>query len=213
MYNCIFSAHCTENMCDNSCPTLVETSYLLERNGISMKSSVFNQDEDTIKSADMIINAATDTIKSVLTTGDTVQVAEILTYCAICRNWQGSRLHCNVYNLRYSKYIEELKKSWTTKIEPESLEYMRIWSNSAKVLIISHLDFVNFGDFESQTLLNLLQSRQNTSQTTIIVSPPVSALVGKRSIGTQSGFFHRLTSLLHDNVVSLECYIGKVVTR
>lgn len=36
MNNCIFTAHCTETICDKACPILVETSYLLERNGLSL---------------------------------------------------------------------------------------------------------------------------------------------------------------------------------
>lgn len=198
MYNCIFSAHCTELTCDNSCPTLVETSYLLERNGISMKSPVFASSAQLVDAAIAVLNESAGKFKSVVSSR-TVEITELLTYCAICQNWQGSRLHCNVYNLRYSKYIEELKKSWTTKAEPESLEYMRIWANSAKVLIISHIDYVNFGDFESQTILNLLQSRQGTDQTTILVTPDTKQLVGK---STSSQFFAKLTHLIDNNRAS-----------
>lgn len=180
MHNCIFTAHCTENVCDMSCPRLVETSYLLERNNISMTSHVFKQGPKDIATATNILNAAKGTMK-VTVSRDTVRGAELLTYCAICQHWQGSRLHCNVYNLRYSKYIEEIKKSWTTKIESEELEYMKIWSNSAKVLIISNIDFVNFNDFESQTLLNLLQARSSDEYTTVVVSPDTNMLVGKGS--------------------------------
>lgn len=198
MHNCIFTAHCTESVCDNSCPMLVETSYLLERNNIHMRSPVFHipkgnsQIDRTLK---MIQDS--DNKLSVIVSNDTVSCAEIFTYCAICLNWPGSRLHCNVYNLKYSAYLEELKHSWTTKVEPESVEYMKIWSSSAKVLIISNIDYVNFGDFESQTLLNLLQTRENTGQTTIIVSPEMNSLVGKST----SIFFTRLREKLSKAVI------------
>ena len=198
MHNCIFTAHCTENMCDNSCPMLVETSYLLERNNISMKSHVFHSlnNKNYIENATKILQDANHELRVVVST-DTVSCSEMLTYCAICLNWPGSRLHCNVYNLRYSAYLEELKRSWTTKVEPESLEYMKIWSTSAKVLIISNIDYVNFGDFESQTLLSLLQTRENTGQTTIIVSPEMNSLVGKST----SAFFLRLRDKLSKAVI------------
>ena len=42
MKSCIFSAHCTEPICDLACPSLVETTYLLERNGLDLSNSVFN---------------------------------------------------------------------------------------------------------------------------------------------------------------------------
>lgn len=201
MNNCIFTPHCTELVCDRSCPNLVETSYLLERNGISMNSFVFS---DTSIDYDSMLGVLK---KSENTTGayvvdpgkssrTTVQYAEILTYCAICQNWQGSRLHCNVYNLKYSKYLDELKKSWNTRVEPESLEYMRIWAESSKVLIISNLDYVNFGDFESQTLLNILQARQTGEHTTLLVIPPLNNLVSSKA----SMFFSSLRSKLADAV-------------
>ena len=73
---------------------------------------------------------------------------------------------------------------------------MRIFSESAKVLIISNLDYVNFGDFESQTMLNLLQERQSREFTTILVSPPINQLVSTKG----SVFFNRLKSILADSV-------------
>jgi len=180
VYNCIFSPHCTEMTCDRSCPIFVQTNYLLERNGISFSSAVFKRDEESIKTALNVIHSCQDRLGTVVTE-NTVNTAELLTYCSICENWKGSQLHCNVYSLKFSRYIEITKQSWNTHSETDELEYMRIWSNSSKVLIVSNIDYVNFGDFESQTLLNLIQSRQVVGKTTIIVSPPLSRLVGKGS--------------------------------
>lgn len=194
MHNCIFTAHCTELMCDRSCPKFVETTYLLERNGITFTSPVFSDmSVNTDELSEFLDNSGTFASYIVSSSGsngltDTIRAAEFLTYVAICKNYQGSRLHCTVYNLKYSKYLDELKKSWSMKSEPESLEYAKIWSESAKVLIISNIDYVNFGDFEAQTLLNLIQSRQSEDKTTIVVSPPVSTIKGK------SVFLSTLTS-------------------
>ena len=199
MYNCIFTAHCTEQFCDKSCPTLVETSYLLERNGIEMDDPIFSVSDDVLKKFSNILDEYDGKVYTSLVSGSrytTVQVADIITYVAICKNWRGSRLHCTVYNLRFSKYLDELKKSWSAKSEPETLEYMRIFSESAKVLIISNLDYVNFGDFESQTMLNLLQERQSREFTTILLSTPINQLVSTKG----SVFFNRLKSILADSV-------------
>jgi len=122
----------------------------------------------------------------------TAQYSDIFTYSAICSNWQGSRLHCTVYNLKYAKYLDDMKKSWSAKTDMEALEYMQIWAESAKVLIISGIDYVNFGDFESQTLLNLLQLREDGEHTTLIVSPPLGNLVSSKS----SRFFSLLKTKL-----------------
>ena len=176
-------------MCDKSCPTLAETSYLLERNNISMSSDVFRRGQEAVDKYSKILTQAEGKLKTVISSS-TVATADMLTYCGICQRWKGSRLHCTVYNLKYSQYIEAIKKSWSTKVEPEELEYMRIWANSAKLLIISNLDYVNFKDFESQTLLTLLQARSSDEFTTIIVSPTISTLVGS------SPFFGRLTEIM-----------------
>lgn len=191
MHNCIFSAHCTEKTCDASCPILVETSYLLERNNISMSSDVFHASPKLIDQCNKLLESSKGQFAPWIV-DDTVKMSELLTYCAICQNWKGSRLHCNVYNLKYSRFLEDTKKSWSLKAVPEDLEYRRIWIDSCKVLVISNIDFVSFGDFESQTLLNILQSRAGDDKTTIIVTPKPSLLVGKGL------FFVRLQKLLEE---------------
>jgi DNA replication protein DnaC len=144
-----------------------------------MSSPTFRQD---VRHVNFYLDKLNETKSfSVVNAQNTVAAAELLTYCAICQNWKGSQLHCTVYNLRYSQYLDMLKQSWNTKVESEELEYTRIWAGSARVLIISNLDYVSFGDFESQTLLNLIQSRSKPEQKTLIVIPDVSNLVGKGS--------------------------------
>lgn len=215
MYNCIYSGHCTQMMCDKSCPTLAETSYLLERNNLPMSSQVFNMKDKHINRCLHILSVSEGKICSeIVNTSDTredniwagqstVSVADMIAYCGICQRWKGSRLHCTVYNLRFSTYVESIRNSWGGKGESEELEYMKIWSTSAKLLIISGLDYVNFRDFECQTLLTLLQTRSRSEYTTIIVSPLPSTLVGN------SNFFGKLTQLLNSSKVSTD---SKVVT-
>ena len=189
MNNCIFSAHCTEPLCDKSCPIFTETSYLLERNGLGITSHVFNTDSENIVKATSILSKADGSFK-VVVADETTNVANILTYCSICQNWQGSRLHCNVYNLKFSSHIDAIQKSWNLKNAPESLEYEQIWCQTAKVLIISNIDFVQFKDFQTQTLLNMIHSRKGEGLTTIIVSPDTSSLIGSGS------FYHRMKLML-----------------
>ena len=196
MHNCIYSGHCMQEMCDKSCPTLAETTYLLERNRISMSSEVFKTDPTVVEKYIKYLNDAEGKTKS-LFAKNTVNASELLTYCSICQKWRGSRLHCTVYNLKFSQYVESIKKSWSMKSESDELEYMRIWSTNAKVLIISNLDYVNFKDFECQTLLSLLQSREKSEFTTILVSPITGSLVGNGQ------FFNRFINLLNDKEIRL----------
>ena len=191
MYNCIFSGHCFEYcQCDKSCPALAQTSYLLERNGISMNSDVFKCKPEALQKYISILQKCKGKVASVIDTS-TMQVADILTYCGICETWKGSQLHCTTYNLRFSKYIDAVQKSWNySPSEPSEAEYMKIWANGAKILIISNIDYVNFKDFQCQTLLSLMQSRANSDLTTIIVLPPVKSLVG------EGQFFAKLTDII-----------------
>ena len=192
MHNCIFTPHCTELECDRSCPILAETAYLLERNEISQRSLVFTT-KFSFDQAESLLEKSSGKLAVGTCRDSSAEVAEFVTYAAICQNWKGSRLHCTVYNLKFSKYLEELKKSWTTNVS-EALEYMQIWSSSAKVLIISNLDYVNWGDFESQTLLNLLQDRAKPDKSTVVICPAVNRLVSSK----QGPFFSALKSKLND---------------
>lgn len=183
MYNCIFTSHCLESFCDGSCPVLAQTSYLLERNGITMKNPVFSSSEQDINKMRSVLDTSKESTYGLVVDSnvtDTIKIADLLTYVAICENWKGSNLHCTVYNLKYSIYLDEMKKSWSLKSEPESLEYMRIWAQTAKILIVSNFDYVDFKEFESQTLLNLIQTRSSQGLTTILVSPEPRKLMSTK---------------------------------
>ena len=179
MNDCIFSAHCTELVCDRSCPAYIQTSYLLERNNISLSSPVFYKYSSKIPAILDMLDEDSPILQTYVVDSDmnTIDASDLITYCAICKYWRGSQLHCTVYNLRYSKYIDETKKSWTNSSNSEAVEYMKIWAESAKVLVVSNFDYIKFGDFESQTLLNLIQTRQSARLLTILVSPPIKNLI------------------------------------
>lgn len=192
MHNCIFTGHCIESSCNTSCPILAQTSYLLERNGIKMNNPVFKMTEEEVIKYSKTLEDSKGRVASVVVSNGsfTNLAADALTYCAICENWKGSQLHCTVYNLKFAQYIEAMQRSWSFNSDSSEVDYIKIWATEASVLIISNLDFVNFKDFQCQTLLSLIQSRINTDKTTIIVTPPISSLVG------DGQFFSRLTDML-----------------
>lgn len=191
MHNCIFTGHCTEEpLCNTSCPILAQTSYLMERNGLKLSNPVFKMTEAEVNKYTSLLAEAQGKTASVVVSngGFTNQAADALTYCAICEHWKGSQLHCTVYNLKFAQYIEALQKSWNS--DSSDADYIKIWATNAQVLIISNIDFVNFKDFQCQTILSLLQARANTDLTTIVVTPPISSLVG------DGKFFSTLTGML-----------------
>ena len=179
MDNCIFSAHCIEEKCDAACPIYAETSYLLERNGININNGVFKSNPKKIIDTLNTLDTYNGKFR-VVVSHNTVNTADLITYCAICKNWKGSQLHCTVYNLKFNKYWKLTTQTWNkSDSDSDELNYMKIWSNSAKVLIISGIDYINFGDYESAELLSIIQARQGSEYTTILVSPPISELFGK----------------------------------
>lgn len=185
MYECLFSPNCTEDTCDKACPILAQISHLMSMNNIDIRCPVINYSKTNKKSYDNCLKfldklASSNKLFGVVTADNTITGAELVTYLGICEHWKGSRLHCTVYNLQYSKFLEMTKQSWNFKVESDNLQYMNIWTQQAKLLIISNIDYVNFGDYECQTLLNLLQYREANRLQTVIVAP-TSSLFGRSS--------------------------------
>jgi len=197
MNNCIFTGHCIKGVCDQSCPDLITANYLLERNNFNMNSRIFNTNTTLLnKYSDMLTNCEGRLVTII--SNDTNATSDMITYAGICKHWKNSRLHTVVYNLKLSQYLESMQSSWSTKTTSDDFEYQKIWSSGAKILIISNIDYVNFKEFQCQTLLSLLQSRDKPEFTTIIVSPPITALVGNGQ------FFARLQEIMHKTLVTVK---------
>lgn len=196
MYDCIFTSHCTRNTCDLACSVHAEISYWMERCNIHMDNPVLLSSDDAINRAVMLIESHTGKTVSV-SSKDTVFTGDLLSYVAICLHGTGTAFTNGIYKLNFSEYIDEIKRSWQTRDEPESLEFMRIWANTESYLIITGLDYVKFGDFESQTMLQLLQNRRSPNKTTFVVIPEKNSLVGSNT----SGFFTQLMDQLNEVAV------------
>ena len=150
MNNCMFSGHCIKEQCDQSCPSLAESSFLLEQNGIGINSNVFHADTSLLSKYSKIIENSEGKIQTVIAK-NTNAISELIAYCGICKYYKGSRLHTTVYTLKLSQYLEKVQGSWSGSSNLDDLEYQKIWIEKAKLLIISNIDFVNFKDFQCQT--------------------------------------------------------------
>lgn len=201
-YHCQNFKNCLESQCDKSCPLYAQFSYLLERNNVQSNGRCEMMPESEIDRylkiiedvAKYVTDYSKDPIGSIIT-NRTADTANQLAYCAAWTNWKGSQLHCTVYNLNFAKYIDLTKQSWSRENDNDTAEYVKIWSESAKVLIISGVDFVNFKEFQSQLFLSLIQTRIEKRLTTIIVSPNTSTLVG------DGPFFARVCDIIRNNKV------------
>lgn len=175
---CIFGAYCINNNCNEACIDYVQSNYLFMRNNILGHSQVLAADHKKLKDLVHWFNANLGKMSTYIDKTDTSGTAELFAYIAVCNTWKNSALKCRTYTLNYFHYLELKKASWNNN-GSEELEYMNIWMRSANVLIVSNLDFVRFNDFACQELLGRLEERRyEPNFTTIIVSPPVSSLVG-----------------------------------
>lgn len=194
MHDCIFTGFCVNGDCDKACPDYVESTYLLEKNNISLKSNVFHSDPKLIQRYFGIVSSAETKKLITVVANNTNEAAELLTYCGICKHWKHSRLHMVVYNLRFSQYLDNIQKSWNTKGLSDDNEYVKIWAESAKLLVISNIDYINFKEFQCTTLLSLIQNRDANGLSTIIVSPQIKSLAG------DGLFFGKLKNMMTDSI-------------
>ena len=191
---CPFSDQCTESECDSACPKYVELMYLLERNNLSVSSNVFRASDILISKARDVLHI--DQCVIVLESQKTIDSSNLITYLACCERWKGNCLNCSVYHLSFSDYVDAVQRSWSTKDTSDDLEYQQIWMDYAPTLIVSGLDYVQFKDYQAQTLLNLLHSRERDGKKTIIVCPKLGNLIGKGQ------FFDLLKNKLREAVIT-----------
>lgn len=194
MINCIFSGYCTEKICDNACPVLAESTYLLERNNINIQSAnLRNLSYKRVLKLQKYIDSAINDNKlcSCIEAGSkSFEVSEQLIYCCCCKFWKGNQFEASVYNIKFGSYLDKLKASWKTKTD--DFEFLELFLKKSKLLIVSSLDLMKFKDFESQILLNILHSRYEDHLYTIVVVPSVSSLNG------EGPFYGRLISELSE---------------
>ena len=178
--DCMFSPYCCATLCDRSCPKWAQTDYLLMRNGLSYSSRPFRMKQSSLDKYISVYEKACSCGSAVtVTCKDAVKVAEVMSYIAVCNSWQGSAMRVKCYHLLYSQYPE-------------------LWSKSCNVLVISGIDYVNFKDFQSQKLLQLLQDRERKRKATIIVSPKVENIMGGGKM------YDLLLSKLRSNLVTID---------
>lgn len=174
--DCVFDAYCTKPLCDRSCPQWAQMDYLMMRNGLTSNSRPFKMKMDSLqKYVDLYEASVCSTVS--IESSDPVRCAEVLSYVAVCNSWNGCAMRVRAYHLLFSQYIQELQSSWNGK-KTEDLEYKTIWSKSSNVLVVSDLDYVNFKDFQSQVLLQLMQDREREGKTTLVVTPNIGSLTG-----------------------------------
>lgn len=188
--NCIFSSYCANKQCDLSCSKNAVSQILLEKSGISPNNVANSISVESKKKCHNIIQSSFGQYKTV-EVSDTVKSSDVFTYVGICDMHKGHGSNVSVYHLKYSKYIQMLRDSWTYG-STTTLREIQAFISSSKILIISGLDYVMFKDFECQTLLTIMQDRLKSDMATLLVVKSVNELNG------QGVFFKSLKKKLEE---------------
>lgn len=174
--DCPFKQYCRKSICKYVCADFAEFQYLLKRNAMLANTDIYTYPSNMLQQCSEWLTVASGSCKVVIS-DKTSEVASCLSYVAICNHWKGNAFHCGVYHLDFAEWVRKDKEQFKNVTVDEDFEYINIFIESAKVLIISNLDFVIFNDYTSQNLHNIISSRK-ADKTTIIVSPKLNSLSG-----------------------------------
>ncbi len=177
--SCMFDSYCIRPYCDMSCVRNAISEILLEKSGLNLTDSVFTADEEeTDKCWNFLLKH--EGSLCVLHDKHPLQKANLLTFSAICNLCEGHGSSVNIFHLKFTTYMNQIRSSWSKEESPQ-LKEVKAFVKSSKILIISGLDYCNLGDYECQEILNIMGDRQNSSFTTVFVSVNVGELSGKGS--------------------------------
>lgn len=167
MINCPYNNSCIKSICDLSCSDYSEIEHWMNRCELKLSNPAIrlgldkiSEVEELISNAELDVGETSNYIHlSVHSSPNPQLMADLTSYILICKYCRKNGFYNGVYKLNFAQYLDELKKSWNSRYNDGHLDDIQIWINSAKYLIICNLGLVRFGDFESQTLLSILQER------------------------------------------------------
>lgn len=200
-HQCMYCNICTEYECNFTCIKGVTSQYYVDASNFPLYSSEFMNfytDEDFVKFGNIIKDHRRG--YGVVVSKGRKYLSDAFFYAAMVIENYHSLYWPEAFMLNYRKYTDSYKRSWTTGEEPDSLQEARYNAEHCCTLIITGLDTMIFGDFESQTLLALLEDRNKAKQSTIIVMSDVDNInTNSRSTTT---FVRSLREELRKRVIS-----------
>ena len=132
------------------------------------------------------------------------EFAAIFTYHAICTLWRMYVGRTAVYHLNFSEYLDSERKSWNINddIDSDLIAKRNVIAGKTdgvikkNMLVISGIDYVNFKDYESSSLLKILGTRRSNQLPTIVVGPEPSTILGTGQV------MNALTGVLQEHKVT-----------
>ena len=197
-------------ICGESCPVYAVTYHLLRENRLlnsNVGVKITDSDIQTCRRIfDEEIYKTYPTVLMCNGSRSAAEVADIVTYYGICSAWKGSGMSDVVYNLNFSTYIDEDRKTWGSKSSDVTSSKLSAFNNAINsknelgedidnVLIISGLDYMHFRDNPCEKLFEIIAKRDSEHHPLIIVSPVTSNLMGEGLL------FGRLTDMLNKHKV------------
>lgn len=173
---CIYSSFCNSASCDMSCVKNIMSQLLMDKSDLSFASNVLDISSSKKQKCWNIIQKSFGKVSTIIHKNSSIE-ADIYTFSAICKMCVGHGSTVSVYHLKFTKYIQQLRDSWSLGIS-DRLRETQAFISSSSVLIISGLDYINHKEFECQTLLNIFSDRLKTNKATIVVVNDVNALSG-----------------------------------
>ena len=200
-HQCMYCNICTEYECNFTCIKGVTSQYYVDASNFPLYSSEFMNfytDEDFVRFGKVIKDHRRG--YGVVVSKGRKYLSDAFFYAAMVIENYHSLYWPEAFMLNYRKYTDSYRRSWTTGEEPDSLQEARYNAEHCCTLIITGLDTMIFGDFESQTLLALLEDRNKAKQSTIIVMSDVDSInTNSRSTTT---FVRSLREELRKRVIS-----------
>lgn len=200
-HQCMYCNICTEYECNFTCIKGVTSQYYVDASNFPLYSSEFMNfytDEDFVRFGNIIKDHRRG--YGVVISKGRKYLSDAFFYAAMVMENYHSLYWPEAFMLNYRKYTDSYRRSWTTGEEPDSLQEARYNAEHCCTLIITGLDTMIFGDFESQTLLALLEDRNKAKQSTIIVMSDVDSInTNSRSTTT---FVRSLREELRKRVIS-----------
>lgn len=209
MYGCPYTNQCQKPMCNFACAR--NGIYISWANRCKLKldnPAYFCSKHDVIDDTQVILRAVLDdnpnsryTHLSFVKDSQSKKRADRICYVILGKYIDQLGVSNGLYSLDFDYYLSTLKESWSMpEGKSAKLDELNIQSKSAKYLIIYNLDSVRFGDFESQTLMRMYQSRNDVNKYTInVLGNGKYPIVGK----SESIFYARIKDEMSLRGVSL----------
>lgn len=166
---CPFAAACDSPRCDYSCNRTSTLEAMIRHSEID-PNRLGKVSPEAISMIESYMQKFSGRTGMVLCNKDSKWLADLYSWVAICKlsRYYGSDIA--VFHLNFNQYVQNIRSGNWGRGESERMSLMRYFIRTARVLVISGLEYIQWYDTESQTLLQVIGDRErNSNFSTVIV--------------------------------------------